>query len=441
METNIILILVFSILTTIISMVALILSVKGLKKSDATVVVSDHKDLEESLKKELRNIGADQSNSMTALSTVISEQMRSRDIQSGDNFNKLSTEMNNSVNNMITLTESHIQKIMESEKNSIQSVEARLEKIAQQIKESLSEIRTDNNNQLNKMREVVDEKLHKDLEERLQSSFAMITDKLEKVRDGFNEMQNLSKGVTDLNKVLNGVKTRGTWGETSLQSLMEDLLAPEQYERNVTIKPNKIVEFCIKLPGNDDTVLLPIDSKFPLADYERLVQFSLDGNVEEMNKAKRDLETRIKNEAKDINEYIHPPKTLDFAIMYLPIEGLYAEVTKNPELIETIRQKYKIIVAGPSTFAALLNSLQVGFRTLAIQKNSMKIQQLLAGFKTEFIRFADLLEKSEKQASTLSETLQKAIKKTTTIGKKLHSIDLPDNDQVAIPQDTDSDDE
>lgn len=440
METNIIIILIFSILTTITSIVALILSAKGLKNSSATVV-SDHKDLEESLKKELRNIGADQTNTMTALSGVISEQMRGRDIQSGDNFNKLSVEMNNSVNNMIKLTETHIQKIMESEKSSMQSVEARLEKIAQQIKDSLSEIRTDNNNQLNQMREVVDEKLHKDLEERLQSSFAMITDKLEKVRDGFNEMQNLSKGVTDLNKVLNGVKTRGTWGEISLQSLMEDLLAPEQYERNVTIKPNKIVEFCIKLPGNDDTVFLPIDSKFPLADYERLVQFSLDGNVEEMNKAKKDLETRIKNEAKDINEYIYPPKTLDFAIMYLPIEGLYAEVTKNPELTELIRQKYRIIVAGPSTFAALLNSLQVGFRTLAIQKNSMKIQQLLAGFKTEFIRFAELLEKSEKQASSLSETLQKAIKKTTTIGKKLNSIDLPNEDRPAIPQDTDSDDE
>lgn len=439
METNIIIILIFSILTTITSVIALILSAKGLKKSNATVVVNDNKDFEDSLKKELRNIGADQSNSMTALSGMLSEQMRSRDTQSNENFDKLTNEMSKSVNGMITLTESHIQKIMESEKQSIQSVEARLEKIAQQIKESLAEIRTDNTNQLNQMREVVDEKLHKNLEERLQSSFALITDKLEKVKEGFLEMQNLSKGVTDLNKVLNGVKTRGTWGETSLQSLMEDLLAPEQYERNVTIKPNKIVEFCIKLPGNDDYVYLPIDSKFPLADYEKLVQFSLDGNIEEMNKAKKDLETRIKSEAKDINEYIHPPKTLDFAIMYLPIEGLYAEVTKNPELTESIRQKYKVIVAGPSTFAALLNSLQVGFRTLAIQKNSMKIQQLLAGFKTEFTKFAELLERSEKQALSLSETLQKAIKKTTTIGKKLHSIDLPDNDLDTIPQDTDND--
>lgn len=440
METNVIIILILSILTTITSIVALILSAKGLKKSNATVA-NDHKDLEDSLKKELRNIGADQSNTMTALSGMISEQMRSRDTQSHDNFDKLTNEMSKSVNGMITLTESHIQKIMESEKQSIQSVETRLEKIAQQIKESLTEIRTDNTNQLNQMREVVDEKLHKSLEERLQSSFALITDKLEKVKEGFTEMQNLSKGVTDLNKVLNGVKTRGTWGETSLQSLMEDLLAPEQYERNVTIKPNKIVEFCIKLPGNDKPVYLPIDSKFPLADYERLVQFSLDGNIEEMNKARKDLETRIKNEAKSINEYIDPPKTLDFAIMYLPIEGLYAEVTKNPELTETIRQKNKIIVAGPSTFAALLNSLQVGFRTLAIQKNSMKIQQLLAGFKTEFSKFTELLERSEKQALTLSDTLQKAIKKTTKIGEKLGSIDLPDNARDALPQDADNDDE
>lgn len=440
METNVIIILILSILTTITSIVALFLSAKGLKKSNATVA-NDHKDLEDSLKKELRNIGADQSNTMTALSGMISEQMRSRDTQSHDNFDKLTNEMSKSVNGMITLTESHIQKIMESEKQSIQSVETRLEKIAQQIKESLTEIRTDNTNQLNQMREVVDEKLHKSLEERLQSSFALITDKLEKVKEGFSEMQNLSKGVTDLNKVLNGVKTRGTWGETSLQSLMEDLLAPEQYERNVTIKANKIVEFCIKLPGDDKPVYLPIDSKFPLADYERLVQFSLDGNIEEMNKARKDLETRIKNEAKEINEYIHPPKTLDFAIMYLPIEGLYAEVTKNPELTETIRQKHKIIVAGPSTFAALLNSLQVGFRTLAIQKNSMKIQQLLAGFKSELSKFTELLEKSEKQALALSDNLQKAIKKTAKIGEKLGSIDLPDSARDALPQNTDNDDE
>lgn len=440
METNVIIILILSILTTITSIVALILSAKGLKKSNATVA-NNHKDLEDSLKKELRNIGADQSNTMTALSGMISEQMRSRDTQSHDNFDKLTNEMSKSVNGMITLTESHIQKIMESEKQSIQSVETRLEKIAQQIKESLTEIRTDNTNQLNQMREVVDEKLHKSLEERLQSSFALITDKLEKVKEGFTEMQNLSKGVTDLNKVLNGVKTRGTWGETSLQSLMEDLLAPEQYERNVTIKPNKIVEFCIKLPGDDKPVYLPIDSKFPLADYERLVQFSLDGNIEEMNKARKDLEIRIKGEAKEINEYIHPPKTLDFAIMYLPIEGLYAEVTKNPELTEMIRQKHKIIVAGPSTFAALLNSLQVGFRTLAIQKNSMKIQQLLAGFKSELSKFTELLEKSEKQALALSDNLQKAIKKTAKIGEKLGSIDLPDNARDALPQDTDNDDE
>lgn len=440
METNVIIILILSILTTITSIVALILSAKGLKKSNATVA-NNHKDLEDSLKKELRNIGADQSNTMTALSGMISEQMRSRDTQSHDNFDKLTNEMSKSVNGMITLTESHIQKIMESEKQSIQSVETRLEKIAQQIKESLTEIRTDNTNQLNQMREVVDEKLHKSLEERLQSSFALITDKLEKVKEGFTEMQNLSKGVTDLNKVLNGVKTRGTWGETSLQSLMEDLLAPEQYERNVTIKPNKIVEFCIKLPGDDKPVYLPIDSKFPLADYEKLVQFSLDGNIEEMNKARKDLEIRIKGEAKEINEYIHPPKTLDFAIMYLPIEGLYAEVTKNPELTEMIRQKHKIIVAGPSTFAALLNSLQVGFRTLAIQKNSMKIQQLLAGFKSELSKFTELLEKSEKQALALSDNLQKAIKKTAKIGEKLGSIDLPDNARDALPQDTDNDDE
>ncbi len=421
-------ILVFSILSTVIALVALIFVVDQAiknKKQNKTVDFAPYFDaLSEKLQKSVRELGQEQQKSFIELSKLTTEQLRV-------SLTSHSSEVDKSVDKVVALLNSNIKNIIAIQERSITAVEGRLEKLSEQIKENLSGIREDNTKQLEKMREVVDEKLHKSLEERLQLSFSMITDKLEKVKEGFVEMQNLSKGVTDLNKVLNGVKTRGTWGETSLQSLVEDVLAPEQYLRNVTIKPNKIVEFCIKLPGVDENVLLPVDCKFPLADYEKVVEYSLDGKVEEMNSARKNLYTLIKNEAKDIHEYIIPPKTTDFAIMYLPIEGLYAEIAKNSELVEGVRKKYNVVIAGPSTFAALLNSLQVGFRTLALQKNSLEIQKVLVSFKAEFVKFAELLEKSEQQATKLSETLQGVIKRTDKIDRKLKVIDLPDGSSDA----------
>lgn len=421
-------ILVFSILSTVIALVALILvvyqAIKNKKQNKNEGFAPYFDALSEKLQKSVRELGQEQQKSFIELSKLTTEQLRV-------SLTSHSSEVDKSVDKVVALLNSNIKNIIAIQERSITAVEGRLEKLSEQIKENLSGIREDNTKQLEKMREVVDEKLHKSLEERLQLSFSMITDKLEKVKEGFVEMQNLSKGVTDLNKVLNGVKTRGTWGETSLQSLVEDVLAPEQYLRNVTIKPNKIVEFCIKLPGVDENVLLPVDCKFPLADYEKVVEYSLDGKVEEMNSARKNLYTLIKNEAKDIHEYIIPPKTTDFAIMYLPIEGLYAEIAKNSELVEGVRKKYNVVIAGPSTFAALLNSLQVGFRTLALQKNSLEIQKVLVSFKAEFVKFAELLEKSEQQATKLSETLQGVIKRTDKIDRKLKVIDLPDGSSDA----------
>lgn len=421
-------ILVFSILSTVIALVALILvvyqAIKNKKQNKNEDFAPYFDVLSEKLQKSVRELGQEQQKSFIELSKLTTEQLRV-------SLTSHSSEVDKSVDKLVALLNSNIKNIIAIQERSITAVEGRLEKLSEQIKENLSGIREDNTKQLEKMREVVDEKLHKSLEERLQLSFSMITDKLEKVKEGFVEMQNLSKGVTDLNKVLNGVKTRGTWGETSLQSLVEDVLAPEQYLRNVTIKPNKIVEFCIKLPGVDENVLLPVDCKFPLADYEKVVEYSLDGKVEEMNSARKNLYTLIKNEAKDIHEYIIPPKTTDFAIMYLPIEGLYAEITKDSELVEGVRKKYNVVIAGPSTFAALLNSLQVGFRTLALQKNSLEIQKVLVSFKAEFVKFAELLEKSEQQATKLSETLQGVIKRTDKIDRKLKVIDLPDGSSDA----------
>lgn len=373
-----------------------------------------------SLNKSIREGMLDQQKGFIGLSKLVVEELNK-------GLDRHSKEVDNSINKMIQLLDANNKAIIANQEKTFAAVESRLEKISKQINENLASIRQDNTVQLDKMREVVDEKLNKSLEERLTRSFSAITDKLEKVKEGFLEMQNLSKGVTDLTRVLNGVKTRGTWGETSLQSLIEDILAPEQYARNEVIKSGKIVEFCIKLPGNDKTVLLPVDSKFPLSDYQNLVDYSSAGDSEAVQTTRKNLFNRIKQEAKAINEYIHPPKTTDFAIMYLPIEGLYAEVSKEYELTEEIRKKYKILITGPSTFAALLNSLQVGFRTVALQKNSLEIQKVLVSFKAEFNKFADLLTKSEEQATKLSDTLQKVIRRTDTIDKKLKVIELPES--------------
>lgn len=395
-------------------------------------------DISEKIQKNFRELGKEQQDAFVRLSSITNEQFRSSTQTLNDNLKNHSDEVNRNISNHIALVDQKFKDLLANEEKTVSGIETRLEKIANQIKESLAEIRSDNTTQLDKMREVVDEKLNKSLDEKLKNSFSIISEQLETFRKGLSEMENLSNGVNSLNKVLNGVKTRGTWGETSLQSLIEDVLAPEQYVRNANIIKSDVVEFCIKLPGGDNPVLLPVDSKFPLSDYERLVECSQNCDVEGMNAAKKELENRIKSEAKDINKYVNPPKTTDFAIMYLPIEGLYAEVTKNAELTELIRQKYKVIVAGPSTFAALLNSLQVGFRTLAIQKNSLEIQKVLVSFKTEFSRFASTLAQSEKQASKLSESLQEAIKRTNNIDKKLKGIDVAENAKALAEENGDN---
>lgn len=377
-------------------------------------------EISQSLQDALRKGLIDQQDRFNGFSGQIRSELKS-------SLESHSKDIDVSVTKMIALLEKNNNEMINHQAKTLALVEQRLEKISEQIKENLLSIRQDNTLQLDKMREVVDEKLNKSLEERLTRSFSAITDKLEKVKEEFGKMESLSKGVTDLTKVLNGVKTRGTWGEISLQSLIEDILTADQYVRNASIRKGKNVEFCIKLPGNEKVVLLPVDSKFPLSDYQRLVEFASIGDAEGVQKARKDLFTRIKSEAKDISDsYIDPPKTTDFAILYLPIEGLYAEITRDVELTEEIRRKHKIIVAGPSTFSALLNSFQVGFRTLALQKNSLEIQKVLVSFKKEFFKFVDDLTKSEKKAVELSTSLQNAIKRTNKIENKLGKIELPE---------------
>jgi DNA recombination protein RmuC len=274
---------------------------------------------------------------------------------------------------------------------------------------------------LEKMRETVDEKLHKTLEERLGQSFKLVSERLEAVQKGLGEMQTLASGVGDLKKVLSNVKTRGVLGEIQLGNILEQIMAPEQYEANVKTKKgsNDHVEFAIKLPGKDDLgqeVYLPIDAKFPQEDYVRLQTAYDSADLAGIDSASKALSASIKKFAKDIRDkYIDPPYTTDFGIMFLPLEGLFAEVVRQPELVAILQREYKIIVTGPTTLAAMLNSLQMGFKTLAIQKRSSEVWQILGAVKTEFTKFGGVLEKARKKISEADDELEKLVTTRTNV--------------------------
>lgn len=307
------------------------------------------------------------------------------------------------------------------------NVEMRLENMRTSLVRTLADVRQENAAQLDKMREVVEEKMQSTLTERLNASFALINEQLDKVREGLGEMRNLTDGVTDLKKVLGGVKTRGVWGEVSLGSLIEEVLVKEQYLVNAQIgNKREAVEYAVVLPGKgEEKVLLPIDAKFPLEDYQRLADASETGDKDLVVAMGNALERRIKEEAKTIAEkYVKPPETTDFAVMYLPIEGLYSEVTKRQGLMEYVHNKYRVLITGPTTLAALLNSLQVGFKTLAIQKRSREIWKLLSSFKTEFARFSELIDATQKQIERAAGGLQTASERSLSIQKKLSKVEL-----------------
>jgi DNA recombination protein RmuC len=293
---------------------------------------------------------------------------------------------------------------------------------------------------LEKMRETVDEKLHKTLEERLGQSFKIVSERLEAVQKGLGEMQNLANGVGDLKKVLSNVKTRGVLGEIQLGNILEQIMAPEQYEANVKTKEgsNDHVEFAIKLPGKDDhgkEVYLPIDAKFPQEDYVRLQTAYDVGDVAGVDAANRALVQSIKKFAKDIRDkYIDPPNTTDFGIMFLPIEGLFAEVVRQPEVVALLQREYKIIVTGPTTLAAMLNSLQMGFKTLAIQRRSSEVWQILGAVKTEFGKFGGVLEKAQKKLNEANKELDSLVgTRTKMMLSKLKKVEqLPTAESVEL---------
>uniref|UniRef100_UPI002613BAD1 DNA recombination protein RmuC n=1 Tax=Terrisporobacter sp. TaxID=1965305 RepID=UPI002613BAD1 len=288
---------------------------------------------------------------------------------------------------------------------------------------------------LEKMRVTVDEKLQNTLEKRLGESFKMVNDRLEQVYKGLGEMQNLATGVGDLKKVLSNVKTRGVLGEIQLERILEQFLTTEQYEKNVITKngSRETVEFAIKLPGRDEykeTIYLPLDAKFPLDIYNKLIDAYEEGNQSNIDSASKELERFIKKSAKDIRDkYIDPPNTTDFGILFLPTEGLYAEVVKRQQLVEDLQREYKINVTGPTTLIALLNSLQMGFKTLAIEKHSSEVWKVLGAVKTEFSKFESVLNAAQNKLNQASSEIDKLVgTRTRQINRKLKSVEkLSDN--------------
>jgi DNA recombination protein RmuC len=330
-----------------------------------------------------------------------------------------------------------------------QSNETSIENVRKTVDERLQDMQASNEKKLDQMRKTVDEQLQSTLEKRLGESFSIVSKNLEVVQRGLGEMQNLATGVGDLKRVLTNVKARGTWGEVQLGSLLEEVLTPDQYSKNAQVRENsrERVEYAIRLPGSNDgpdsCVWLPIDSKFPLADYERLVDAADVSDASAVQEATQAFIRAVQAEAKKIRDkYIAPPMTTDFAIMFLPTEGLYAEALRAPGLVTELLQRYRIVIAGPTTLAAILSSLRMGFRTLAIEKHSSEVWEVLAAAKTEFDQFGDVMDKLKDQLDTVSNTIDKTGVRRRAIERKLRTVEalppeeaaarlgLPDSEQV-----------
>ena len=338
----------------------------------------------------------DVDNRFDRLEKVLREELSQSRIESNKNISELRTEEFKVITSMG------------------ENLDKSFEKVKDTVDERLKNIQKGNEEKLEKMRETVDEKLNKTLEERLGQSFKMVSERLEHVHKGLGEMQSLAEDVGGLKKVLSGVKTRGILGERQLENILEQILSPEQYIKNARTNPNTAdsVEFAIRMPGkgDEDEVYLPIDSKFPIEFFYRLTEAYDLGDKILIDSAMKELDAAIKKSAKDIStKYIYPPNTTDFAIMFIPIEALYAEIIRRGDLMETLQKDYKIVVSGPTVFAAFLNSLQMGFKTLAIEKRSGEVWNVLASVKTEFDKFGDVLEKTQKKLTDAGNDLDKLV--------------------------------
>lgn len=358
---------------------------------------------------------------------------------------KAGQDLRQSSDDLSRLQKERLDAVAQQVKNLSDTNAKTLETLRETLQRNLDTLRNENTEKLEAMRQTVDEKLQGTLEKRLSESFKLVSERLEEVHKGLGEMQSLATGVGDLKRVLTNVKVRGTWGETQLANLLAQVFSPEQYVTNCATKPgsSERVEFAIRFPGrgpDDAEVLLPIDAKFPREDYERLVAASEAGDAEGVEAAAKALELRIKNCARDIRDkYICPPETTDFAILFLPTEGLYAEVLRRGGLAETLQIEYRVAVAGPTTLNALLTSLQVGFKTLAIQRRSSEVWQVLSQVKTEFGKYGDVLAKVQKKLQEASKTVDDVAVRHRAVSRSLNrvgdspSLPVPDVAAIAAP--------
>ncbi len=359
------------------------------------------------------------------------EEVSSQQKSTTDTLVKTIGELGQTQTNQLESVTGRIRELTESN-------EARLDKAQRLLDERLREIQLSNESRLEQMRKTVDEKLQTTLERRLGESFKLVSENLEAVQRGLGEMQSLASGVGDLKRVLTNVKARGTWGEVQLGALLEDILTAEQYDRNVQTKPDsrEAVEYAVRLPGPSDEpnacVWLPIDAKFPQEDYLRVVEASEAGDADAVQRAGGALLRALHSSAKDIRDkYLNPPATTDFAIMFLPTEGLYAEVLRQAGQVEFLQREYRVVVAGPTTLSALLSSLRMGFKTLAIERRSSEVWQILRAVKTEFGKFGDVLTRLKRQLEAASNTIERDVSvRTRAMERKLRSVEQLPPDQA-----------
>ena len=325
----------------------------------------------------------------------------------------------------------------EDSKSLREELQGSLETVRKTLDSRVKELQEGNEKKLDEMRKIVEEKLQETLEKRIGESFAQVSKRLESVQKGLGEMRNLASGVGDLKRVLTNVKTRGTWAEVQLGSILEQILSPTQFDKNVRIKDDstQIVEYAVRLPGNpadpDSKVWLPIDSKFPQEDYIRLQDAAERGDKDEVRKASDALFRAVRLSAKEIHDkYISPPSTTDFGIMFLATEGLYAEVLRSPSLVEELQRKFRVVVTGPTTLAATLSSLRMGFQTLAIEQRAVEVWRVLAAVKTEFRKFDEILVKVKRQLNAASSTIDDTGVRTRAMARNLRSVEELSNDEA-----------
>ena len=354
-------------------------------------------------------------------------------------LDKFEVAQKQTVNDQNNLLRDKLAEVIVKQEKLNEEAEKRIKEVKKTVENKLKEIRDDNSKRLEEMRKTVDEKLEETLQKRLGESFKLVSERLELVHKGLGEMQQLATGVGDLKKVLDNVKTRGVLGEYQLENILEQLLTPDQYAKNVATKKDSRghVEFAVKLPGknSDEPVWMPIDSKFPIQSYEVLLHAYENGNPKEIEQAQKILLRTVESFAKDISEkYVNPPYTTDFAILFLPIESLYAEILRHPGLFESLQRKYRITITGPTTLSALLNSLHMGFRTLQVQQRSSEVWKILESVKTEFAKFAAHLEKVDSDFTKAHKSLQNLRStRTNVMERKLQDIALLEEPSKPLP--------